>query len=297
MPYLLHYGNFNYQNHKTILMKKKILMPTDFSDNSWNAIVYALKLYSDISCTFYLLNSHELYVSTTINLTNRLAKTIKENSIKELKELRSQMQSSNINPEHDFQIISSAKNLMTAIENAVITYSIDLVVMGTKGATGAKEFLFGSNTVKTIKSMTLCPVLIIPEDFEFTEPKQIAFPTDFNHFYGHIVLKSIKELAKLYNCNVSIIHINVEEKLDDIQTYNMDMLKTYFEDIEHSFHWMPNFTKKAKAINIFIEDLDIDLLVMISYSHTFIESITKEPVINKMGFHPKIPFLVIPSLN
>lgn len=278
-------------------MNKKILLPTDFSDNSWNAIVYALKLYKDVACTFYLLNSHELYVSTTINLTNRLAKTIKENSIKELKELRSQMQSSNINPDHDFQIISSAKNLLTAIENAVITYSIDLVVMGTKGATGAKEFFFGSNTVKTIKGMTLCPVLIIPEDFEFTELKQIAFPTDFNHFYGHIALKSIKELANLYNCNVNIVHINVEEKLDDIQTYNMDMLKTYFENIEHSFHWMPNFTKKSKAITIFIEDLNIDLLVMISYSHTFIESITKEPVINKMGFHPKIPFLVIPSLN
>ena len=197
-------------------MKKKILLPTDFSDNSWNAIVYALNLYKDVSCTFYLLNAHELYVSTTINLSNRLANTIKENSINALKELRSQMERSDINTEHDFQIISSAKNLVTAIENAVITYSIDLVIMGTKGATGAKEFLFGSNTVKTIKGMTLCPVLIIPEDFEFTKPKQIAFPTDFNHFYGHVALKPIKELAKLYNCNVSIVHINVEEILDDI---------------------------------------------------------------------------------
>ena len=37
---------------------KKILLPTDFSDNAWNAIVYALKLYKNQKCKFVLLNTY-----------------------------------------------------------------------------------------------------------------------------------------------------------------------------------------------------------------------------------------------
>ena len=35
---------------------KNILIPTDFSENSWNAIEYALHFFSKSSCNFYLLH-------------------------------------------------------------------------------------------------------------------------------------------------------------------------------------------------------------------------------------------------
>src|SRR5690554_8211379 len=37
---------------------KQILLPTDFSENSWNAISYALQLFKDEVCTFHLLNTY-----------------------------------------------------------------------------------------------------------------------------------------------------------------------------------------------------------------------------------------------
>ena len=66
-------------------------------------------------------------------------------------------------------------------------------------------------------------------------------------------------------------------------------------DFSCSFHIMPDYTKKAKEINVFIEDIKIDILVMVNYKHSLIDHIIKEPVIKKIGFHPKVPFLVIPS--
>ena len=43
---------------------KNILLPTDFSENSWNAIEYALKLFEKKSCNFYLLHVKSLsYIS------------------------------------------------------------------------------------------------------------------------------------------------------------------------------------------------------------------------------------------
>ena len=69
----------------------------------------------------------------------------------------------------------------------------------------------------------------------------------------------------------------------------------HLENFEHTFHWMPDFAKKAEAINVFIEELEINILAMINYKHSFIEKLVKEPVIKKLGFHPKVPFMVIPE--
>ncbi|WP_370003018.1 universal stress protein, partial [Winogradskyella sp.] len=33
-----------------------ILIPTDFSDNAWNAIEYAVEFFKNSSCNFYLLH-------------------------------------------------------------------------------------------------------------------------------------------------------------------------------------------------------------------------------------------------
>ena len=59
-------------------MKKSILLPTDFSDNSWSAIVYALKLYAETECTFYLLNSIETHASVMSDFSNKLLELTKD---------------------------------------------------------------------------------------------------------------------------------------------------------------------------------------------------------------------------
>ena len=275
---------------------KHILLPTDFSDNAWSAIVYALKLYSDIECKFYFLHSTSVRVSTMSNISNKLLKIMTENDMKELTVLKEMAENVNANANHNFEIILSSEELQYAIEFAIKKHNIDLVVMGTKGATKAKEIFFGSNTVHIIKKMKLCPIMAVPDEFEFVKPKQIAFPTDFNHFYGEELLP-LKHLAELFNSKIRIVHISKEESLTKSQDYNLAMLKANLEDYQHSFHWLPDYAKKTKEINDFIEELDIDVLSMINYKHSFIESIVKEPIIKKIGFHTTIPFLVIPCLS
>ena len=273
---------------------KKILLPTDFSDNAWCAAVYALNLYSKEESTFYFLHSYKMKASAMSNLSNKLLRTMAENAQKDLQELKDMAEKSNANPNHKFEMILSADAMDDAIELAIAKHGIDLIIMGTKGATGAKQIFMGSNAVKTIKSIKNCPVLLIPDEFDFEEPKQIAFPTDFNRFFGEELIP-LKELSKLYESKIRILHINEEENLSHQQDYNLAMLKAYLEDYPHSFHWMPDYAKKEKTIIDFIEELDINVLVMINYKHSFIESIINEPVIKKIGFHATIPFFVIPS--
>ena len=279
------------------MMQKNILFPTDFSNNALNAIKYALELFKNEKCTFYILNATEIQVSVMSNLTNKLLETIKEDSQKHLKELAKKLELASINSKFHFQTICSSKSLVSAITKSVIEHNIDLVVMGTKGATGAKEFFVGSNTNTIIKKMNFCPILVIPENLDFVIPTQIAFPTDFKRFFSNIELKPIKDLASLYNSKIRVVHINVEDDLDDIQENNLSALKQYLKKFTYSFHWIPDFTNKTKSICTFVDELDINMLVMVNYKHSFIENIIKEPVIKKVGFHPMIPFMVIPDLN
>lgn len=278
-------------------MKHHILLPTDFSDNAWSAAMYALKLYSNEPCTFYLLHNWTFTNSgSRTYITSHYLDTLKEASKKRLEELKDQLKAESTNANHQFDIVYSTGSLMPTIKKAIKAHNINLVIMGTKGATGAKEILFGSNTVNVINKIRLCPVLVVPDSHQFEPPKQIAFPTDFNRFYGEELLP-LKQLSKLYNAKIKIVHINGTENLTKKQNYNLAMLKAYLENYQSSLHWMPDFGTKEQAIKDFIEEFKIDVLAMINYKHSFIEKLTKEPVINKIGFHPVVPFLVIPSFN
>ncbi|MBD0833597.1 universal stress protein [Aestuariibaculum sediminum] len=274
---------------------KHILLPTDFSDNAWNAVVYALKLFADEPTTFYILNSVTIQSASYSSLSSKLIETMKEEGKKGLQELKKLTESCDKNANHEFKILQSTEDLLTSMRKLVKEKKIDLIIMGTKGASGAKEFFFGSNTVQIVNHIHDCPVLVIPENSDFNAIKQVAFPTDFNRTYSETELAPIKELADLFNAKIRVVHINVEEKLSDKQESNLAELKKLLADYDHSFHWMPNYANKASEINDFIKELDIDALTMVNYKHSFIEDILKEPVIKRIGFHPTVPFLVIPK--
>ncbi|NCT16681.1 MAG: universal stress protein [Flavobacteriaceae bacterium CG_4_8_14_3_um_filter_34_10] len=279
---------------------KNILLPTDFSENAWNALKYSVKLYEKVPCTFYLLNTYQIAPTIGANLvnrenSNRLAELLKEDSVNGLQQWIAKIEKTFKNPNHSFEYLSDAESVLNSIRKNVAILDISLVVMGTKGASGLKEIFMGSNTVRVIQSMKLCPILAVPENVKFVKPKEIAFPTDFNRFFSESELKPLVELAKLFGSSIKVVHINKEETLSDVQQYNLMMLKRHLKTVDHYTYWLPDSKKIANAITIFIEDLDIDLLAMVNYNHSIIEKITHEPVIKSIGFKVTIPFLVIPE--
>ncbi|MCK0126014.1 universal stress protein [Gelidibacter sp. F2691] len=275
-------------------MKKSILIPTDFSENAGTALDYATKLYANEECTFYFLNSY--YFSNAQSrtfITSHFIASLKEASQRDLAALKAKADKDYNNPGHTFEIIISGDELLYAIKNSIEKYQIDMVIMGTKGATGVDKFFFGSNTVKTIQSIKASPVMAVPNNKSFTAPKHIAFPTDFNRPYDLAVLKVLQDFAALHDAHINILHINVEKSLSIKQQKNVDFLKDVFKDQKHSFHWMPAYSTKAEIINDFIKELHIDVLAMFNYKHSIIENMTKEPIIKNIGYQPIIPFLII----
>ncbi|EGV43948.1 universal stress protein [Bizionia argentinensis JUB59] len=278
-------------------MRHHILLPTDFSGNAWSAALYAINLYADEPCTFYFSHAWTfLNTGARTHVSESYLDPLKAKSKEKLAAIKDRAKIESKDRDHKFETFFCIGSLMDSIEIAIKKHNVSLIVMGTKGATGTQEFLFGSNTVTVINKMRQRPVMLVPENVNFVKPTHIAFPTDFNRFYGE-ELKSLKQLADLHKSQIEIVHINKKEQLNEKQHSNLEMLNTYFKDYEHNFNWITESGKKEQAITSFIEDNDINILTMINYEHSFVENLIKEPIIKKMGFHSIIPFLVIPRVD
>lgn len=279
---------------------KRILIPTDFSANAWNTILYAIELYRDVPCEFYLLNTYELEPVQLLSMVSsqgvgHLYDAIKVESEKGLEMTIDDIQNSKPGFHHVFKKMSKEGSLVNNITILLNSTSYDMIIIGTKGATGAKKVFLGSTTQKVVKNISCCPILIIPEESYYEEISEIAFATDFTRMYHKAEVAPILDFAKNHKATVRMIHVYDKPGLDTLQQYNSNFLERYFRRVKYDFHVIPDFSTIEKAIQEFIEDLEIDVLMMINYQHSFIERILKEPVIKKMTFHTTIPFLVIPA--
>jgi nucleotide-binding universal stress UspA family protein len=221
-----------------------------------------------------------------------MADLIREQAINELKKLEKKIQESFTNPNHHFETNAVFNTLTLEVAQQVEENQIDYVVMGTKGATGAKEVLFGSNTVHVFKHVK-CPVLAVPDNFKFDSTLEILFPTDYEIDYTIKQVKPIIELAKKENSKVHILNVSYGKDLTEDQKKNMSRLGSLFKNITSNFYSVKN-QEITKAISDFQIENKIDLLVMINNKHSFFENLFFKSTINQIGFHLKIPFLVIP---
>jgi len=277
---------------------KKILLPTDFSNNALNAIKYAVQLFKDEKCTFYLLNTYTPtiyyieYIPVNQDLSG-LSAAIKENLLKDLSAIVEKLKAEFNNPNHKFETVAAFNTLILEINEITKEEHIDYIVMGTKGATGAKEILFGSNTVHVLKNAK-CPILAIPSDFAYENPHEILFPSDYGVNFQEKHIQPIVDIALVHHGRVNVLNVSYGYDLTEEQEKNKKKLESYFKNIAYLFHTVIN-QEIPEAITMFQQKTRVNLLVMINNKHSFFENLFFKSTINQIGFHLNIPFLVIPS--
>ncbi|NNE32442.1 MAG: universal stress protein [Winogradskyella sp.] len=279
---------------------KQILLPTDFSENAFNAISFAIKLFKNEACTFHMLNAYTpviynveyvLGYPAQFGLGDAVRATAQKNLNNVLNKIEKKFE---INPKHKFETYARFNTVVSGINEFIATHDIDLIVMGTKGATGAKEVLFGSNTVHVIKAIK-CPVLAVPSDFLFETPHEILFPTDLEATCKHRELKILKTILELNHGRLNTMHVSSGHDLSELQESNKAKLETMFKDYAFLFHNVSNM-ELVEAINYFQIKHKINLLIMINNKHSFFHNLFFKNTINQMGFHLNVPFLVIPTI-
>ena len=276
---------------------KTILIPTDFSKNSINSIKYALNLFKNTECNFYLLHvtliSYYADAEVSYIPTDDLAeKTLIDQAKTELQKLVKRIKPLTKNPQHKFFTISDYNFFIDSVKEQIEEKNIDLIVMGTKGASGLSEVIIGSNTGDLITKVK-CPVLIIPENATFSTPKEIAFPTDYNIFYQPKILNAITEISQMFDATVRILHIaRKDEILTDFQLQNKEFLNVYFMDEKHSFHRVTS-KKVENGIQCFVESRNINMIIMVAKNLNLFQRILFKPTVEEISYHTDIPFYVL----
>ena len=173
---------------------------------------------------------------------------------------------------------------------------VDLIVMGTRGASGLQEMLVGSRTVGLLQEI-LVPLLIIPEQGILGKVRNILLCSDLHEVEDDNNLDLVKELATLFGANVRIAHV---AEGSEVPTYEHELersreLSIFRPEVEVAY-------KRIKAKNVlegirYYLDLkgDNDLLVMINRKRTFIENLFRVNHTHKMAYHTTLPLLVLPE--
>lgn len=279
---------------------KRILLPTDFSENSYNAIKYAVQLLKEEVCEFYVLHTYTPVITSYGSMLDTssaltLQEIARDTSEKSLDVLKERILQEFPNKSHSFTFTASFNILIAEMTNVVEEYSIDYVIMGTQGATGAKEVFLGTHTMYAIRKLK-CPVLAVPATYEYETPKEILFPTDYKFDKSNKYFLMLHELCEQHVSRLHILNAYYGTPLTEAQLENKAFLDTYFIHNAHLFH-VAEGVDVLEAVAQFQIKVKINFMVMFHNKHNFLENMLFKPVIKQVVYHTNVPFLVIPSLE
>ncbi len=277
---------------------KKILFPTDFSPLSLNAFKYALHFAKSSNAEIIILHVYDLPIVTvtTIDAPIYLNEMVEEIDLSFLENFKSKitiLKDEGEKIQYDSKKIRSLfikGNLINTILNTIKKEEINFVVMGTSGASGIKEWVFGSTTA-TIMESTSAIVLGIPENVRFMPIRQIAFATNFTK-QSRKALKKVIKLAKIFDAKISCIY--VKTKKSKINYLTIASWKMFFKKEAIDYYILKNNAVENTIIH-FINHNDVNMLAVLKTKHAFLNGLFHKNLPKKLAYHLKAPLLTLHS--
>lgn len=262
---------------------KTILALIDFSDASINALSFAAELSKRSSARLLLVNILQKAEDEeeTKNKLTAIESDLKKNFDSGIK----------------CESLLAHGNLITAINQIIATQQPDLIVMGTKGASGLKRILIGSNTVNVIANTRL-PVLVIPELAQFenflkTGKNRVILATDLVLLENEAALDILKELALLIlETKIRVLSVRPKNTgLTDLSRMERNYLLSRFNPDIESESVTVFSSNVISGINFYLnKNTDTGLLAMIARDSG---ALIQKHYTRKMASHTHLPLLVM----
>lgn len=275
---------------------RKILFPTDFSETSNNAFVYALKLAENIDAEVITLHVYQLpvmdmsYMDVPIYQAE-VYESLELNNFENYKDQIPMLRK--IAEQYHLEHIKISNvllqgDLVTNVIQMVKDEFIDYVVMGTEGASGLKEFFIGTATA-SVMTGTKALVLGIPADSRYEPITKIGFTTQFT-IEELDTLRKLLPLAKGFNAEIECIYVKTDD--NDVNEVIIADWKVIFKEEKVTFHIIKSNDVEETIID-FINLHKINLLAMLNHKRSFWEGFFHTSLTKKMAFHLRIPLMAL----
>lgn len=187
---------------------KKILVPFDFSKPAINAYRFALDIASRSKGMIQLIHVveipvlHDTILMPVLNFEEQLLNDLKEKAALEFKKLTEKFNTGGVKVTSNVVFGIPSRSILDHIREG----NIDLVVMGSHGASGLREYFIGSNAEKIIRNSPV-PVLIT-KNYPKGEIKNIVFPNTLDTEDQDGLIKNVKALQSFFKASLHLVWIN-----------------------------------------------------------------------------------------
>jgi len=268
---------------------KKILVPTDFSDGAFNALIHAIHAAKVLKNTIEVINAYSM-PATGSNVMVDITDLLKKNAEEEMLVLKKRVKDLEIAKDLSIAYTTSYGSVVDVINRKADEEQVSMVIMGTQGASGITEKWLGSNTAAAARNVSV-PLLAIPVDRPYQPLTNILFSTDMKVMDDAKCMEFVARLAEKTKAEVKFFHVRKEDEKEDVEAYKKQV-DAFFKDVNPSFSFTYN-EHIDEGIEQTIKKEKPSLLVVVRHDYGFFESIWHSSVSRHIINNASLPILVL----
>jgi nucleotide-binding universal stress UspA family protein len=269
---------------------KNILVPCDFSEWAISAFRQALDVATKSDGVVHLLHVieppliNDSTLMLTLNVEEELMNEKKLEAERLFKDMVKTSKLEHVNSTFDVKVGAVSET----IQDYIVEHNIDMVIMGSKGASGLKEVFIGSNAEKVVRSSSV-PVLII-KNYYGESIKKIVFPNTLDIAHQEDLINKVKELQDFFQAKLCIVYISIPSKFEDettIRQHLSQFAKRYmFKDYTVNIY---SHASPERGIVEFTKMVHGDMIALGTHGHKGIVHLLKGSVAEDIVNHSKRP--------
>ena len=273
---------------------KTILVPTDFSECANNALRFAAFVTQKTGASLNLLHVLEVpsigyqgSIESTVDDVPYMMALLKATKTK-MKKILSFPFMKGIKVVHNIETGRICGHILKAVEK----YKVDLIIMGTHGASGLQEVLIGSNAEKIVQNSHI-PVLTIKNKIESPKIEKIVFATDFSE-EAEYTFPEVEKLASLLNAKIEIVKIITKSEFETTQK-SQQTIKRFKNQFNHSNYLTSTYYdfNKQEGIKHVAKNVQADIIAIGTHGRHGLSNLFNNSIAESMVNHSPLPVLVI----
>jgi len=245
---------------------KKILVPCDFSDPAVQAFKMAVEIANQSNGEVLLLNvvelpvMHESVLMPTLSFEEAFIKDMRVHAEKNFAKMKDKWAKEGPKVSSFIEFGGTTPTIRDFVKDK----KVDLILMGTHGASGVKEFFIGSNTEKIVRTAGV-PVMSIKKQVKLSAVKNIVFPTTGDTTHEEIVTE-VKLLQNFFKATLHVLYVNTPSSFKrDLEIKpqlkafaKRFMLKDYTLNVWNDY-------SEEEGLKNFVIDTKADLIAMATH--------------------------------
>ena len=270
---------------------KRILVPVDFSEEAKCAVKTAANIALKTGSDIYLL--HMVDLPEGIIDAQSGTDNSSPASILYMQKIHERFDDIKNSPELEGLNVSEKVHFEKTFDGVIEESkkdNIDLIVMGSSGATGLKEIIVGSNTEKVVRHSKV-PVLVVKKNADDLDIKHIVFASDFgdeskNRFQDLI------DFAKIFDATLHLLYVNTPHNFNTTKDIN-EKISNFVDDftLDKFDITIYNDISVEKGILNFANDIDADLIALNTHGRSGLSQLFNGSVGQELANHALKPVL------